>query len=898
MELSKEKLAQLVGVFQAEATDLIRSLTEIFLSLDSSQDKDTEELLHRAFRDAHTLKGAASTLGFDRVSNITHHLEDALNKLKTENRAPSTETVDLLLETLDTLKITVQTCGLEKEDLNNQELEISKRLRAFIDEIPVSEVDNASAHLYLKNASIENRQSIRTLSAFRDKSLDCIRSIATSLCNLDTDNQAECVRLLDQAARNLNSLSQLAESVQHHSVRETSLELKAAVETITQNQIPIERPIADLLLKGLSIVLKAAERNFDEAMHWNDQDRETVAALEELAKHSNQNLEEPPRASSEEKLGIPAALERSPQGPRESGRNQEVKAEEGFLRISERKVDDVIAQVDDLFEVDLQVGSFLTPLHRIIHAIKEIEDNLRAIKDGVQRNSGALDLDQSINDLHGLAIQAQLAAKKFDYDKRQLSKLVSSVQKELRGIRLAPISTVYVTLRRQVRELSKITGKQVALLLDEGEHAVDRRVLDAIEAPINHILRNAIDHGIESPAARVKLGKPEMGRISVNTRHTGDSVELTISDDGRGVDHEAIRNKLLKEKELASDYVQSLDRDQLLDYIFKPGFSTKGSVTQLSGRGVGMDVVRHSVESLGGEVRLSSVAGEGTALTLRLPLAMSTIRCLLFRVAQRIMAIPAYNVEKVIAPRPDESRRLAGDDVLIHKGKNLPIRSIGEILGLTENLDASHKTSRVAIIVVFGERRVAFLVDELVEYAQLILKPLGDLLERVPNVYGISLLATGELALVLNPGDLVRAVVVDRVNDSGRAPRKDLEPSQSRRILVVDDSITTRALEKSFLEGAGFEVVAVADGYQALQALSSERFSLIIADIQMPNMDGLDLTKTIKSRADLAHLPVILVSALSSDQDKKNGMAAGADAYIVKKELTQRDLLDTIDQLL
>ncbi len=898
MELGKEKEEQLIAIFRAEAAELIRSLTEIFLSLDSCPDNDREALVQRAFRDAHTLKGAAATLGFERISTITHHLEDVLGKLKTNKQPIASETVDLLLDSLDTLQETLRIGQLEELELTDKESETIERLRSLVDRIPTTEIGESTDAL-LADRSDKQGWNRKTLSAFRDESLNYIKSIATALHNLRKSGETDPGVSLEDATENLEHLGVLAAQLDHQPVRETSRQLKDAIEAIKSNGGPIEERIVDLLLRGLNTVLTAAEQNFDSEMRLSQQDNETVVSLRKLVESSVKKVSESPSVSTEGQRSSGTVVQEKPLGRKpDVEQNKGPESKEDFLRISEKKIDDVIAQVDELFEVNLQVGYLYTSLDSIRHSMRALEDSLRAVKDSLQQPSGAIQLDPIFNEVHGLSIQTEAAAKKFDLDKRQLAKLVSGVQQELRGIRLAPISTIYLTLRRQVRELSRVTGKQVVLLLDDGEHAVDRRVLDAVEAPINHILRNAIDHGIEHSETRIKAGKAKKGHISIRSRHTGDAVELTIVDDGCGIDHEAIRNRLLSETELTPEYVQGLNQEQLLDYLFEPGFSTKGQVTQLSGRGVGMDVVRHAIESLGGEVRINSASGEGTAVTLRLPLAMSTIKCLLFKVAQRIMAIPAYNIERVVMLGPDESRRLAGDDVVVYKGKNLPLRSIGTILGLTSNVGNGAEYSRIAIIVVLGERRVAFLIDEVVEYAQLILKPLGDLLERVANVYGISLLGTGELALVLNPGDLVRTAAGGRVRAIRQMVRQDPAVSQSTRILVVDDSITTRALEKSLLEAAGFEVVAVSDGYQALQALSAERFALVITDIQMPNMNGLELTKTIKSRAKLMHLPVILLSALGSDQDKKNGMAAGADAYIVKKDLTQADLVETIDQLL
>jgi two-component system chemotaxis sensor kinase CheA len=450
-----------------------------------------------------------------------------------------------------------------------------------------------------------------------------------------------------------------------------------------------------------------------------------------------------------------------------------------------------------------------------------------------------------------------------------------------------------------VREISKTTGKQLELYLKGGEYALDRKVLDAMEEPISHILRNAADHGIENAEGRKRAGKGEVGRINLVVHHTGDAVELTVSDDGGGIDPEAIRRSLVKKQILSESEASHLSADQLLDYLFESGFSTHREVSKISGRGVGLDVVKFTVERLGGEVRLETRKGEGTAITLRLPLVMSTVRCLLFKISNKVFAIPASNVEKVVIPKSDEVKMVGGGEVVVYSGQNVPLGSLSDILDISSDTTSSSHESRMVVMISFGERRFCFSVDELLEYTQVILKPLGDLLERVPNISGISLLGTGELALILNPADLVRAAGGGVRGSKIKSIFETAgDGAEARRVLVVDDSIATRTLEKTLLESAGFTVYTASDGYKALDILSTTACDVVISDIQMPNMDGIELTRTIKGRPAFSYLPVILITSMGSDEDKARGLAAGADAYIVKRELTQRELIDTINQLL
>jgi CheY-like chemotaxis protein/chemotaxis signal transduction protein len=276
---------------------------------------------------------------------------------------------------------------------------------------------------------------------------------------------------------------------------------------------------------------------------------------------------------------------------------------------------------------------------------------------------------------------------------------------------------------------------------------------------------------------------------------------------------------------------------------------------------------------------------------------MSTLRCLLVKVSQRVMALPAASVDKVVAIASSGMRRVGGAAVIDYQNRNIPLFYLSDILQLSRAQQADTE-SLVVAVVRFGERLAAFVIDEVVEYTVLILTPLADFLEKIPNVSGLAPLNTGELSLVLNPGDLVRFAHGVHSDKARPAAQRLSDKEIATRILVVDDSIATRTLEKTLLEAVGFEVIAVADGYQALKVLDVHKVNLVITDVQMPNMDGFELTRKIKSSPQLSHLPVLLVTSLGSDQDKRKGVAAGADAYIVKSQLTEGDLVATINQLL
>jgi len=766
-DLTKEQMQELAGVFRSEAVEHIKALAEVLFSLEEGGG-DVSALLNRAFREAHSLKGSAATLGFDRVAVLTHRFEDALGALKKDVSRITDKVLDLLLETLETVRASVE-YGMPGDAI------LSPR-----EEVALEKLDDL----------------------FPRKS---------------------------------------------------------------KTSIPAE------------VAPKVAEKQ--------------GADITE-AKPSPNAPPSPPVPSVQP---APVAAGRVQGKPSEAP----AKPRQDFIRVAQDRLDAVIARFGELFETSIQIESVGHDFRLNVAEANQMTERLAAVLLALEGTQYEGDLMEVLDHARNLLIMLRATAKRFEQEERTLSKLIQRTQESVGEIRMAAISTIFVSIRSQVREVAKLTGKQVDLEFDGGEYAVDRTVLEAIEDPLGHILRNAIDHGIESRPERRGAGKSEIGRIRIFARHTGDAVELTIADDGRGIDPEKIRQSLVDKNKVGANQAKDMSQEQLYDYLFEAGFSTQKGVSKVSGRGVGLDVVKFTVERFGGEVRLSSVKGRGTEITLRLPLAMSTLRCLLVRTAGRVLALPAANIEKVLVLSARDLKVMGGGRVIHYRDTNVPISALSDILELSRDKQGdSLELAKFAAIVRFGDRRFAFGVEELLEYSQLVLKPLGDLLARVPNISGLSLLGTGELALVLNPADLIRSAGgVTSEQARVRFGDGDKKPT-SVTILTADDSIATRTLIKTLLESEGYRVITATDGLQALTALSNNAVDLVISDVQMPNMSGFELTRAIKSRPNLSHLPVVLVTSLGSEEDIAQGLAAGADAHIIKKELTRSELLRTINQLL
>ena len=473
---------------------------------------------------------------------------------------------------------------------------------------------------------------------------------------------------------------------------------------------------------------------------------------------------------------------------------------------------------------------------------------------------------------------------------RGLVRTAGDLDSGVRSLRMVPFAEAGEGLERMVRDMALAAGKEVVFKLVGHEVELDRAVAERLKDPLLHLVRNAVDHGIEEPAARAAAGKPSAGTITVSAALKGAQVEIAVTDDGRGLDRARIR-----EEARARGLPESAEDRDLLALVFHPGLSTARALTAVSGRGVGLDVVKSQVNALHGTVGLESVAGRGTTFAVTVPLTVTLIRALLVEAAGRTFAVATTQVMALRRLIPEEVRSVGGREMLAAIHGLLPLVSLAEALGLPAPRRDRGQGGFV-VLMEAGTSRVAFVVDELLAEQDLVVTGLGRRLRRVPNVAGCALLEDGGIALILSAAELAESAL------QGPARRPLIGPAAPettrKRVLVADDSVTTRTLEKTILEEAGYEVRLAADGHQAWRILQKEAIDLVVADVEMPGMDGFTLTETLRHSATLRRIPVVLVTSLSTDKDRARGLEVGADAYIVKSGFDRSRLLETVGQLL
>jgi two-component system chemotaxis sensor kinase CheA len=495
----------------------------------------------------------------------------------------------------------------------------------------------------------------------------------------------------------------------------------------------------------------------------------------------------------------------------------------------------------------------------------------------------------------GLERQVAAFARAAEQDGEAIGKLVDELVANAKQLLLLPFASIASGLPKLVRDLCRAQGKEAQLEI-AGEHiALDKRVLDALRDPLIHMLRNCVDHGIELPAERLRRGKPARARIRLAVAPVaGGKVRVTLADDGIGIDTAKVKATAVKQGLLAAADAGALSEADALALIFRSGFTTSPLLTDLSGRGLGLPIVQENAARLGGEVTVDSQPGAGTTFRIVVPAMRATFRGVLLEVAGRALVLPTMQVERVLRLRREDLRQVEGRATCTLDGRVLPVATLARVLELP-GAERAVAGALQLVILGRGEERVAFAVDQVVDEQEFLVKPLAPPLSRVRNVASAAILPSGRIAFILNVADLLLSA--RRATAGAWPPAAPAPAGAARSILVAEDSITSRMLLQAVLESAGYRVTTALDGLDALGRLRAGQFDLVVSDVEMPRLDGFELTARIRADRRLADTPVVLVTALESREHRERGVDVGANAYIVKSSFEQGSLLDAVRRL-
>ena len=756
----------------------------------------------------------------------------------------------------------------------------------------------------------------KLLETFRVEAGEHIAAIASGLIEIEksrsTDKQAE---IIETIFREAHSMKGAARAVNLNEIEKVCQSLETVLAALKRKEIMPGRGLIDLLHRTVNMLgelLVSAEAAVPpEKAGIRDLIRELDSAAKGARGEEGTVGEKPGGEFLRPSPGEAA----SPASPYSC-----FPITADTMRVSKMRMDSILLQAEEFLSVKQMIKQRAAELLEITAGFSTLKkkwsqtlSDLRTTEPVADRDGAGTAADNAYRKKLHIFLESQndhvsrlhdslgMIGKAMERDQRNIAGIIDGLLDDLKTVSMLPFSSLLEIMPKVVRDLSHDQGKDATLTIRGGEIEIDRRILDEMKEPLIHLVRNCIDHGIEKPEERIWKGKPETGAISISVAHReGKSVEVVVSDDGRGIDTAKVRGAAVRLGILSQEEAKAIDDQKVQSLIFRSGVTASPMITDISGRGLGLAIVQEKVERLGGAVFCETEEGTGTTFRMLLPLSLVSFRGVLVRTADHYCIIPSAALERTVRARKDEIRTVENRETISIGGRTVPLVPLSAVLELPRKEKGGAQSEFVqAVVLGTADHRIgiAFGVDEVLHEQEVLEKDLGKQLVRVRNIAGATVLGTGKVVPILNVSDLLKSAV--RVSPVAEASAvEEHEPVARKSILVVEDSITSRTLLKSILEASGYEVQSAVDGVEAFSALKTAEFDLVVSDVDMPRMNGFELTAKIRTDKSLAELPVVLVTALDSREDRERGIDAGANAYIVKSTFDQSNLIEVIRRLI
>ena len=766
--------------------------------------------------------------------------------------------------------------------------------------------------------------SLGDLSMFDLFRLEVESQIASLNKNLlDLENNPSSPELLEALMRASHSLKGAARMVGVDPVVQISHIMEDCFVAAQNNKLIITADHADILLEAIDMIELIATVNETEQGDWYSSNKNMVEGLtgklsnilegkENILDEGTPSITKSASQQQEDVTykGKITGLPKQDKADGSHGATNESRAsvsstpatEDKTLRINADRMSRILGMTSELLVESRAISRFseaLTAIKRRQDELINIFDQWRAEneRNGIEaeddyQHSATQKLDETRRLLNTHISQLE------EYDRRT-SNLSNKLYNEVAGSRMQPFSDGAVGFKRMVRDLGREINKDVILKIEGLDTPVDRDVLEKIKAPLNHLLRNAVDHGVEDMEVRATRNKPQQATIILSAKHGSGMLRVTVEDDGAGIDVDRLKEKLLEKNLVDNAMLPDLDESELLEFLFLPDFSTRNEVTEISGRGVGLDVVRDMVRELGGTVTIDTRKNIGTKFTLQLPLTLSVISALLVDIADEPYAFPLVRVDRILSVSSDQLQSIEGRQYVKCGLDSIGLVSGAQILGF----DSPAIEKDELTIVVISDRldRYGVVVDQFIGQRQLSVQALDSRLGKVQDVSAAALMEDGTPLFILDVDDLVRSIdhIVKggRLGDVYQAAEEKIKSSR-KRVLVVDDSLTIRGVERDLLESRGYSVEVAVDGMDGWNAVRASHYDLVITDIDMPRMDGIELVNAIKQDLHLKSIPVMIVSYKDRSEDRRRGLEAGADYYLTKGNFQDEALIEAVIDLI
>jgi two-component system chemotaxis sensor kinase CheA len=713
------------------------------------------------------------------------------------------------------------------------------------------------------------------LQTFQVEAAEHVQNLNQTVLVLEREqNSATKAAHIQEAFRSAHSLKGAARAVARPEIEALAHGMEDILKLARDGELQLDPAVCDVLyntLDGIDTLLKEQSCDY----------QGLLARLDSILPHENGNGVHPEVA--------PKALM--------NGHNHEPHArDDDSIRVAINKLDSLMAEAGELALSRVnaeQRGKDLQNMRQVVNRFPRLWQDVRVQLSRLQREGSSVQplmevLEHYHQAVQGLVTEVATVDSAINRDALRLGMVTNRLQDDIRRVRMLPFQNLEALLQRTIRDAARTSNKQIDFHIEGNEVELDRKVLELLKDPLMHLLRNAAVHGIESSEIRLAQGKPAAGQVTLAIAQRGSEAHIRITDNGQGFQIEALK-AAANGHPLAANH-----EDDPVRLAFLAGISTANGVDELAGRGVGLDVVRQQIELLQGRISVDNRPGAGVSIQLIVPTSLAMTRVLLVRSNNEAYAVPLASIETI--EKLENSYHIEGQLMINVNNKPLVVVPLGVLLGQT----LIESPDPLLIILAVAEQRIALLVDDVLDEQELAVKSFSKPLVKVRHMSGAAVLGNGEPVVVLNTADLVKASrkLPKQAFTMPKTIEVEAETRVLERILVVDDSITTRTLEKNILLAAGYHVVTATDGMEALKELRNQPFDLLVADVEMPNLDGIGLTQQLRNSDDFGDLPIILVTSLESTEDRERGMRAGANAYIVKRGFNQAELLTTIRHLL
>lgn len=749
----------------------------------------------------------------------------------------------------------------------------------------------------------------KLLAAFSVEAQEHLEEIAAGLRSLKSADDGQRAHWVEVIFRETHSLKGAARAVNKPNIEVLCQAAEGLFAKLQKEQAAPTETAIDLLYEVLDLIEE--DLNNPDALSKQPIDN-VVSALKQIQEEKNSPSQEaappvparPPQTSPEKKKPEP----------------EPAPATQNTVRVSQERLEHMMRESEELLSLKLSAEHRAEELQKLSHKMSEWKKTWADIMPILRRLSNAVEKPQEFDEktlpswvsqlqhnletvkdeLDPLDLQLGSVYQNARNDASSTARFVDSLHGHMRELLMMPFSSSLSVMHKVARDLSNEQNKRIELEITGGDVEADRRILERMKDPFLHLIRNSIDHGIESPEQRIANNKPKQGTVSISiSQIDSGKVNITVEDDGRGLDLNKIRKTLVSRKIVSQDDAEKMSEQQLASSIFFSGLSTSEQVTSISGRGIGMSVVREKVETLGGSVSVTPRKPWGTSFSITLPIGLATFRGILVQSGKNQFVLPTPTVERMLRTPLDDIKTVEGRETVTVGGQALPLETLSVLLEQPGSDRPSDKERLLALVIRAGSQRFALEVDDVLREQEVLVKSLGPQLVRVRNISGVAVLGTGELAPIINVHDLIKSSMLGGARPAIAAPATPAADSNRKKsIMVAEDSITSRMLLKNVLESAGYHVETSVDGAAAFAALKTGEFDALVSDVDMPRMNGFVLTERVRADRKLSDLPVVLVTSLASQEDKERGIEAGASAYIVKSSFDQSNLISVLDRLL